>query len=115
MIPHGIMPHPWWRFWQIGDFLVMLAIVVVFVGLVRRSDARARAEEREASRGDAADGGRNAQHNDQHNDQRAAEPPAEPAAEHSAEGSTQPAAEHDPATAGTHQQARNPGGADPRS
>ncbi|MEJ2292451.1 MAG: hypothetical protein P8Y13_13100 [Deinococcales bacterium] len=38
------MPHPWWQFWQIGDFLVMLAIVVLFVRFMRRSDARSGSE-----------------------------------------------------------------------
>jgi|GEM_PF-6605707 len=45
MIPQGVMPHPWWQFWQIGDFLLMLAVVVLFVRYMRRSDARARSEE----------------------------------------------------------------------
>ena len=58
MVPQGVMPHPWWRFWQIGDFLIMLAIVVFFVRYVRRSDARTRAEEqaREASEASMRDG-----------------------------------------------------------
>jgi len=45
MIPHGGLPHPWWQFWQIGDFLIMLAVVVFFVRFVRRSDAQAGSEE----------------------------------------------------------------------
>ena len=39
------MPHPWWQFWQIGDFLLMLVLVVLFVRFMRRSDARASSEE----------------------------------------------------------------------
>ncbi len=45
MSPQGVMPHPWWQFWQIGDFLLMLVVVVLFVRFMRRSDARARSEE----------------------------------------------------------------------
>ncbi len=45
MIPHGVMPHPWWQLWQIGDFLIMLAVVVFFVRFMRRSDAQANSEE----------------------------------------------------------------------
>lgn len=40
MTSGGVMPHPWWQFWQIADFLIMLAVVVLFVRYVRRSDAR---------------------------------------------------------------------------
>jgi len=39
------MPHPWWQFWRIGDFLLMLVVVVLFVRFMRRSDARASSEE----------------------------------------------------------------------
>ena len=45
MSPQGVMPHPWWQFWQIGDFLLMLVVVVLFVRFMRRSDARARSED----------------------------------------------------------------------
>ena len=45
MIPNGVMPHPWWQFWQIGDFLLMLAVVVFFVRFMRRTDAQASSEE----------------------------------------------------------------------
>ena len=45
MSPQGVMPHPWWQFWQIGDFLIMLAVVVFFVRFMRRSDARTRSED----------------------------------------------------------------------
>lgn len=45
MTQPGVMPHPWWQFWQIADFLIMLAVVVFFVRFARRSDARSRAEQ----------------------------------------------------------------------
>ena len=54
MSPQGVMPHPWWQFWQIGDFLLMLVVVVLFVRFMRRSDARARSEE-STRREDGAD------------------------------------------------------------
>lgn len=31
------MPHPWWMLWQIGDFLVMATLVVLFLRYVLRS------------------------------------------------------------------------------
>lgn len=53
MTSSGVMPHPWWQFWQIADFLIMAAVVVFFVRYVRRSDARpdpwSEAEEAEPS------------------------------------------------------------------
>ncbi len=49
MTPATGMPHPWWMFWQIGDFLVMAAVVTTFVLLVRRaSRSRVGAERRQA-------------------------------------------------------------------
>ena len=44
MTQPGVMPHPWWQFWQIADFLIMLTVVVFFVRFVRRSDAGSQAE-----------------------------------------------------------------------
>lgn len=37
VIPRGAMPHPWWMFWQIGDFLIMVTIVGLFLRYVLRS------------------------------------------------------------------------------
>jgi len=52
MIPSSGMPHPWWMFWQIGDFLVMATLVALFVRYVLRSG---RSQEAEPSPPDAED------------------------------------------------------------